>query len=295
MDLIWPPPPYRPPTPARVTEDGTRFFDGLMYSANPGYRPVLLDVHVPAVAEPPPVVVWIHGGAWLEGDRRFPPPTVSADSLFGGLLRAGFAVVTVDYRHSAEAVFPAQLHDVKAAVRYVRKFAGLLGVDGSRIGVWGESAGGHLAALVGLTGPGRLEGEVGVPGDDSGVAVVVDWYGVSDLALIAASGRPLDPGMPNPERELVGGSDAEWPALAAAASPVTYADRVGPPFLLMHGTGDTTVGFAQSEALERRLRESGTSVTLRPVVGADHIFLGVEDVDALVAESIAFLTEHLAR
>ncbi|PPK63627.1 alpha/beta hydrolase [Actinokineospora auranticolor] len=292
MDLTWPP-PYVPPTRARRGETGTSHFEGLTYARTPGYRPVLLDLHVPAADTPPPVVVWIHGGAWLEGDRRFPPPTVTEQQLFGGLLAAGLAVATVDYRHSREAHFPAQLHDVKAAVRYLRRFADPFGVDGSRIGVWGESAGGHLAALLALTGPGRLEGTEGVPGEDSTVSAVVDWYGVSDLPAMGKLDRPAPPGRPVPERQLVGGSEEEWPELALAASPVAYADRVGPPFLLIHGLADTIVPHSQSEVLADRLRDSGTEVELHSVPGADHIFMGVRDVGPLVAESVAFLRDRL--
>ncbi|MCZ0991300.1 alpha/beta hydrolase [Streptomyces diastatochromogenes] len=136
--------------PPVVDADGVRHFDGLTYARTPGYRPRLLDVHVPATEGAVAAVVWIHGGGWLEGDRRYPPPTVPVELLHGAVLGAGLALVCVDYRHSLEAPFPAQLHDVKAAIRYVRRHAGLFGVDPERIGAWGESAGGHLAALAGL-------------------------------------------------------------------------------------------------------------------------------------------------
>ncbi|MFB7268184.1 alpha/beta hydrolase fold domain-containing protein, partial [Streptomyces nojiriensis] len=152
-DMTWPPPPYRSPVPPVTGADGVRRFDGITYATTPGYRPRLLDVQVPAGEGPFPAVVWIHGGGWLDGDRRYPPPTVPAGLLHGAVLAAGLALVSIDYRHSLEAPFPAQLHDVKAAIRYVRAFAGDLGIDPDRIGVWGESAGGHLAALAGLVGP----------------------------------------------------------------------------------------------------------------------------------------------
>ncbi|MET9452556.1 alpha/beta hydrolase [Streptomyces cinerochromogenes] len=304
LDTDWPPPPFRAPLPAVTGADGVRRFHGLSYATSPGYRPRLLDVHVPPGRRPVPAVVWIHGGGWLEGDRRYPPPTVPVELLHGTVLGAGLALVTVDYRHSLEAPFPAQLHDVKAAVRYVRRYAGVLGVDPERIGAWGESAGGHLAALAGLVhadvhGSG-LEGREGVPDGDSGVRAVVDWYGVSDIEpllgrpLPALPGPPDAPPYPHPFEALLGGPAAERRDRARAASPVTYAaDAAPPPFLLVHGREDQVVPYSQSEALARALTAAGGEVTLRPVEGADHIFLGSSEVPAVVAESVGFLRRRL--
>ncbi|MFD8881784.1 alpha/beta hydrolase fold domain-containing protein [Streptomyces erythrochromogenes] len=306
-DMTWPPPPYRPPVPPVTAADGVRRFDGITYATTPGYRPRLLDVQVPAGEGPFPAVVWIHGGGWLDGDRRYPPPTVPAALLHGAVLAAGLALVSVDYRHSLEAPFPAQLHDVKAAIRYVRAFAGDLGIDPDRIGVWGESAGGHLAALAGLVGPAdgtdgvALEGTQGVGSGETGVLAVVDWYGVSDLVALASHPMPPMPPMPSgvefpdPYEALLGASAAERPDLARAASPVTYTEgsTPPPPFLLVHGTRDGLVPYSQSEALAGALEGAGGEVTLRPVDGADHIFLGSPDIASIVEESVAFLARHL--
>ncbi|MCX5589392.1 alpha/beta hydrolase [Streptomyces erythrochromogenes] len=306
-DMTWPPPPYRPPVPPVTAADGVRRFDGITYATTPGYRPRLLDVQVPAGEGPFPAVVWIHGGGWLDGDRRYPPPTVPAALLHGAVLAAGLALVSVDYRHSLEAPFPAQLHDVKAAIRYVRAFAGDLGIDPDRIGVWGESAGGHLAALAGLVGPAdgtdgvALEGTQGVGSGETGVLAVVDWYGVSDLVALASHPMPPMPPMPSgvefpdPYEALLGASAAERPDLARAASPVRYTEgsTPPPPFLLVHGTRDGLVPYSQSEALAGALEGAGGEVTLRPVDGADHIFLGSPDIASIVEESVAFLARHL--
>lgn len=304
-DMTWPPPPYQPPVPPVTGADGVRRFDGVTYASTPGYRPRLLDVQVPAGEGPFPAVVWIHGGGWLEGDRRYPPPTVPAALLHGAVLDAGLALVSIDYRHSLEAPFPAQLHDVKAAIRYVRAFAGTLGIDPDRIGVWGESAGGHLAALAGLVGPdspdgAALEGAHGVGSGETGVLAVVDWYGVSDLVALAAHPMPPMPPMPSgiefpdPYEALLGAPVSADPAPARAASPVTYArGATPPPFLLVHGTADGLVPYSQSEVLAEALTRAGGEVSLRPVDGADHIFLGSPDIVSIVAESVAFLAGHL--
>ncbi|MFC9844669.1 alpha/beta hydrolase fold domain-containing protein [Streptomyces sp. NPDC060223] len=315
--ITWPPPELAvpavqlPPTPPVTGADDVRRYDGLSYATNSGYRARLLDLLVPPAAEPPAVVVWIHGGAWMEGDRRHPPPTVSADLLFGSLLRAGLAVATIDYRHAREAPFPAQLHDVKAAIRYLRHYAGTLGIDGTRIGVWGESAGGHLAALAGLTGAlegadGDDAGLEGADGDDAGlegavgddaglegaegiaegattVTAVVDWYGVTDLGSLLPAA---------PVVTLLGGNPADATRLAEAASPLSYAGSPAPPFLLMHGTRDTLVPFEHSERLAELLRAAGNHAELVPVPDAEHIFLNA-DVAPLVARSVAFLEHHL--
>ncbi|MGP3983575.1 alpha/beta hydrolase fold domain-containing protein [Streptomyces sp. KR80] len=302
LDLGWPPPPFLAPQPPLVGEDGVRHFEGITYATTPGYRPRLLDVHVPATDEPVPAVVWIHGGGWLEGDRRYPPPTVPVDLLHGSVLQAGLALVCIDYRHSLEAPFPAQLHDVKAALRYLRRFADGLGIDADRIGVWGESAGGHLAALAGLVSPDgpdgtALEGATGVRDEDSAVRAVVDWYGVSELVSLLSHPLPPSPAdveYPNPFTALLGGTADQLPELARAASPVTYAGAAAPPsFLLVHGTADELVPYSQSEVLAEALERAGGDVTLQPVDGADHIFLGAADVTPIVAASVAFLARHL--
>ena len=137
----WQPLPYRPPLaeeqPCYPT--GAHRHEGLTYAAIPGYRPLLMDLHVPEGLLEAPCVVWIHGGAWLLGDRRYAP---WADGvLLQKLVDAGFAVATIDARHSREAPFPAQLHDAKAAIRYLREFAAVLQLDPRRIALWGESAG----------------------------------------------------------------------------------------------------------------------------------------------------------
>ncbi|MFE9423776.1 alpha/beta hydrolase fold domain-containing protein [Kitasatospora sp. NPDC006697] len=295
------PPAFLPPPEPVTAADGTRHHDGATYARTSGYRPRLLDLHRPATAGAAPLVVWIHGGGWADGDRRYPPPTVPAELLFGSLLRAGLAVATIDYRHSLEAPFPAQLHDLRAAVRYLRRFAGELGVDPERVAPWGESAGAHLAALAALapavTAEGLdLEGREGVSGGagSGGLRAVVDWYGPTDLAA-AAEAFPAELAVPpvgNPVTTLVGGGTGEPADLLRAASPVSHVGAGAPPFLIVHGTADQVVPYAQSELLADRLAPY-TDVELVPVPGADHLFAGAADIEGLVALSVAFLAREL--
>ena len=289
------PPRFLAPPQPRVQEDGLRRYEGVTYAAIMGYRPLQLDVWVPGSSTPPPLVIWIHGGAWLFGDRRYLPETLRPNQLFDELIKAGLAVATIDYRHALEAPFPAQLHDAKAAIRYLRTYADVLGVDVSRIGIWGESAGGHLAAMVALT-PQRteLEGTVGVLGPSSAVDVVVDWYGVADLAAQQLRSRSAEASelLLPPEALLVGGQGDD---AKAAASPITYVTPEAPPFLLVHGTADQVVGYVHSELLKAALGAAGVPVLLVPIEGADHIFDGHNDIDGVVRLSVDYLSEALIR
>ena len=289
---------FLPPPEPRVQADGSTRYEGITYAVAPGYRPLQLDVWLPASPTPPPLVVWIHGGGWMFGDRRYLPETLRPNQLFEELVAAGLGVATIDYRHALEAQFPAQLHDAKAAIRYLRAHAAALGVNTERIGVWGESAGGHIAALVGLTGRRPdLEGAIGVLRQSSAVDVVVDWYGPADLALQPRERRSaeivakLPPEMLTPPEDLMAGGQDE--RSLSAASPITYVTSGAPPFLLVHGTADTVVPYAQSEVLAQALTQNGVPVRLVPIDGADHIFNGHDGVDSVVQLSVEYLAEAL--
>jgi acetyl esterase/lipase len=286
------------PTDPTRRDDGVRVFSGLTYAVAVGYRPLQLDLWVPDTRTPAPLVVYVHGGGFMFGDRRYLPETLRPDQVFEALVAAGLAVATIDYRHALEAPFPAQLHDAKAAVRYLRAHADDLGIDTRRIGIWGESAGGHIAALVGLTAHrADLEGGHGVVGPSSAVDVVVDWYGPADLDTMPRHTLPpqiaakLPPEMATPpEDQLTRGLEG---AALADASPITHVTGDAPPFLLVHGTADWLVPYAQSEQLAAELTAAGVPVTLVPIEGAEHIFDGHEDIDGIVQLSVQYLAEAL--
>ncbi|MDH6130847.1 acetyl esterase/lipase [Kitasatospora sp. MAA4] len=264
---------YPEHTTHRPTADGGLVHDGIVYATVRGFRPLLLDLHVPAGPGPFPVVVWIHGGGFAFGDRRFLPDTVERDAVFTALAAAGIATATIDYRLSGEAHFPAQLDDVTAALAHLRANAEALGLDAERIGIWGESAGGTFGALAAL-GDGRI-------------AAAVCWYPLTDLAARWPQRSDSNEGL------LLGGSPAELPELAALGSPVAQVGPGAPPFLLLHGTADRQVPSSHSEQLHERLLKAGGRSTYLPVPGADHCFEGYGDVPELIRVSVEFLAREL--
>jgi acetyl esterase/lipase len=214
------------PDPVPLSGGGGQLRRAVVYAAAPGPRPLELDLYAPGAAAP--VIVFLHGGGWRLGTRAVFCPTWRhwSPDPFQRLVAAGFAVASVDYRLSGEAVFPAQLHDVRAAARWLHTRAAELGVDAARIVVWGESAGGHLAALLGLTAeaPDVACGEPGDPG--SRVAGVVDWYGAADLLILPDQALPdavASADAPDSRESLLLGAPIPkdswprpWPSLAAS-------------------------------------------------------------------------------
>lgn len=298
-----PPPtvvPELPELPVPRAVDDRLVYDAVTYARPLGFRPLLLDVHLPAgVDGPVPCVVWIHGGAWWEGDRRFPPGNwPHEDHWFRLFVASGMAVATIDYRLSGEARYPAQLADAQAAIRFLRHHAGALGIDADRIGVAGESAGGHLAALVALTGENPVPPtNRSVVGPSSAVAAAVPMYPVTDLLAFGPDG-PDGTGEeerwqgPAPEDLLLGQPAAQAADAARAASPVGHVHAAAPPMLLLHGADDTLVPPGHSERLAAAMQHVGAPVRLELVPGGEHCFDGVDPVPAL-RSAVAFLAEHL--
>jgi acetyl esterase/lipase len=249
-----------------------------------------MDVVLPATdSSPVPVVVWIHGGAWLFGSRLHGPMTEPACRA---LIDRGIAVALVEYRFSGEARFPACLHDVRAAVRWLRRFGASGGVDGEAIAVWGESSGGHLAAFIAMDGTDeRLEGTVGVTGYRSNVAAAVAWYPPTDFLAMGPDGTGW-PDPTTPEALLIGGATRERRQGAAFASPVSHVNAGAAPTLLVHGLQDTLISPQQSALLHEALQAVGVVSKLEWVDGADHSLFGV-DPHPVAERSADFLAHHL--
>jgi acetyl esterase/lipase len=225
-----------------------------------GHQRQRLDLYLPEKAEDRlPLVVWIHGGAWLTGSKDDCPAVHFAAK--------GYAVASINYRLSQHALFPAQIEDCKAAIRWLRANAAKYHLDPGRIGVWGASAGGHLAALLGTSGGVKeLEGGGGNLDQYSRVQCVVDWFGPSDLMTIGGSHD--NPG--SPESRLIGGPVQENKEKARKASPLTYVGADSAPFLIMHGDRDQVVPLDQSKVLAEALKKAGVEVKLQIVEGGGH-------------------------
>jgi acetyl esterase/lipase len=231
-----------------------------------------------------PVIVFIHGGGWQNGDKG------------PGLVRLGQLVATgkyvgasVGYRLSGEAIWPAQIHDCKAAIRFLRASADQYGIDPEKIGVWGVSAGGHLVSLLGTSGDVKeLEGANGSPGYSSRVTCVVDFCGPADFLAFGKQNPSMNrPGAP--VVSLFGGPLAEKEAEARQASPVTHITRDDPPFLVVHGTADSTVPIAQADRFAAALEQAGVDVTYVKIEGGGHGIVGPEVSDRVAR----FFEKHL--
>jgi acetyl esterase/lipase len=232
-----------------------------------GAVPLLMDVYEPPLrdAQPAPIAVYIHGGGWQTGDKSWITRIVPPEILVG----RGYVVASVNYRLAPTYHWPAQIEDVKCAIRYLRASAAQYHLDPARIGVWGESAGGHLAALLGLTDAGAgFDGQGGYADQSSAVQAVVDISGPSDFSLIE----------PNPlntlQAFLLLGRTPDA-AVVRAVSPVTYARQDAPPFLIYHGNQDDLVSPTHAQKLYAALQAAGAPVSLVMVQHAGHVFTPV--------------------
>lgn len=244
-----------------------------------------LDLYMPAGVENPPLVVYIHGGAWRFGSRD----SVSTIDL----VDAGFALASVSFRLTPVAPLPAQVHDIKGAIRFLRAHADEYGFDADRIGITGVSSGAHLAALVGLTnGSPEHEGTVGGnPDVSSDVHAVVSYFGASNLTSILDQSTPLGLNVREPALELLlGGPVAEKTDVARFGSPVFHVDSSDPPLLLLHGDQDPQMPINQTHELHGAAKQNGLDVQFEVVHGAAHGGNGFFD-----AERTALVTDFFRR
>jgi acetyl esterase/lipase len=254
--------PKTPPVP-----EGTQVSRDLRYG--PHEERNVLDLYVPKSDSPVPLVIWVHGGAWQGGSKDAGNPAMP-------FLARGCAVASINYRLSQHAIFPAQIEDCKAAVRFLRANAKKYNLNPDRFGAWGASAGGHLVALLGTSGDVKeLEGTVGEhKGTSSRVQCVVDFFGPTDLTKMAAMAGPnskFDHDSPtSPESKLLGGPVQEKKELAAKANPITYVSKDDPPFLILHGDADPLVPLGQSELLSDALKKAGVPCELVVIKGGGH-------------------------
>lgn len=239
-----------------------------------------LDVFLPQYGNPPfPVIVCIYGSAFFSNNSK-------AATFSGGLgqrlLKEGFAVVSINHRSSNDAKFPAQIQDVKAAIRFTRANSAEFSLDGNLIGITGWSSGGHLAALAGTTNTTKtdkirgldidIEGNLGkFTNTSSRVSAVVDWFGPTDFLIMDSCGSQMKhDDVKSPESSLIGGAIQENKDKVALVNPITYVNKNNPPFLIFHGDKDPLVPHCQSERLYTRLQQEGVKSELVIVAGGGH-------------------------
>ena len=264
-------PPRLPP--------GAQFVADVAYVTNAHARQKL-DVAFPKDGPPRPLLVWIHGGAFSGGDKA------ENEQIWGELMERGFAVATINYRLSGDAKWPAQIADCKAALRFLRAHAKDYHLDPMRVGVWGSSAGGHLAALVGASG-GAKKFDVGEHLDQSSaVRCAVDMFGPIDFEKMPLRNDPN-----SPEAKMFGRSTAAAPEPAREACPLTYLSKDSPPFLIFHGDADTVISIEQSRLFHTALQKAGATsefITL-PGVGHSHVAVWQKERERI----FAFFNQHL--
>lgn len=248
-----------------------------------------LDLYYPkSTADPVPIAVYVHGGGWTSGDKSGGAGFQEVQELVG----RGYLVAAVNYRLAPRHKFPAQIEDVKCAIRYLRANAVRYGADPKRIGAWGGSAGGHLVALLGVTDSGAgFDGSGGYLDESSRVQAVVDMFGPTDLTKLFAGANPR-------LIETVFGTTDRNAESLKKASPVNHLSIDDPPFLILHGELDKLVPPSQSQIFYEKLKETGVPATLVIVKNAGHGFAETaspispsrEEISKMVAD---FFDRHL--
>ena len=250
-----------------------------------GHERQKLDLYIPDTGENLPLIIWVHGGAWLGGSKEHYAPME--------YLKSGYAGASINYRLSQHAIFPAQIEDVKAAVRWIRANAETYRLDPNRFAAWGASAGGHLVAMLGTAGD-ITEFEVGENLEvSSQVQAVVNYFGPTDFLQMDAHRLPdglVHDAPDSPESKLVGGPIQEHKDRVARANPITYVSKADPPILIIHGDQDKLVPYHQSVLLKEALEAVGAPVTLYKVERGGHGGFKDPKVPELTK---AFLEKHL--
>lgn len=243
-----------------------------------GSRGHLLDLHLPSTGiTPRPLLIWHTGSAWTSDDGK-----AGADAIAAVFNPLGFAVAGVSVRSSAQAIFPAQVHDIKAAIRWLRANAATYNLDPNRFAIMGDSSGGWLTEMATFSGGvAAMEGTIGTTGVSSAVQVGLAFYSPTDFLQMNAQNLPtggLDHNSPaSPESLLVGCPIQTCPATVAQANPMTYVDANDPPLLFLHGQADFLVPHGQSVLLYNRIKAQCGNATFVSVPAADHMMVQIMD------------------
>ena len=248
------------------------------YQSLTGFRPAIVDIYLPPGAGPAkraPLVLYVHGGGWIGGHTRQSGAFSDFPKVLASLAKEGFVVASLEYRLAAEAPFPAQLQDARAALRFLKANAAKYGIDPARTAIWGGSAGGHLAALTALSCGDHSFDAAPAPAGSECVQAAATWYGVFDFAPLLARQATQASGAAAPENLLLRCSPQTCtPEAVRQVSPASYIDASDPPFLLVHGEQDRTVPVEQSRLAEARLKAAGVQVETLYLPDIDHSFIG---------------------
>jgi len=267
---------------------GTTVYENIPY-ANDTLKKHLLDIYLPPVKKLSyPLIVWIHGGAWMVNDKYadmgYMTNTVK---LF---MDNGYAVASIDYRYSTTAPFPAQIQDCNQAIEFLYENAPQYNIDDSRIALIGFSSGGHLASLLGLSNNNHVKAFYPKGKEPKfKINLVLDFYGPSDFSTLKGND---DKTSRNPVTLLLGASVPDRPDLARKASPITYIDKNDPPFLIVHGEKDESVNPEQSVLLSDKLKKAGVKNELIIVPGAPHYGV-MFDGEFIRKRVLDFLDEYM--
>ena len=231
---------------------GGRVWRELLYAQPFGFRALTMSLAVPAGPGPHPVVVYVHGGGWMLGHPHAMHPNLAAMNIVDTLLVSGYAVARPAYRLSGEGKFPTQLHDLKTALRYLRHYVALFNIAPDRVAALGESAGGHLAVLLGLETPPEFEGDEGFVEENGRVQAVINWYGITDMLNLDKQSLPtarfVHDAPDSASARLIGGRISQNLDLARRVSPIAWVTSGAAPMLIQHGTADSVVPQGRGKA-----------------------------------------------
>jgi acetyl esterase/lipase len=270
-----------------IFPDGTQFLQNIPY-ANDTLKKHLLDIYLPKDAKPnTPVVIWVHGGAWMLNDKYADMGYMT--NTIKSIIEKGYALASIDYRHSTTAIFPAQIQDCYQALEFLHNNASKYKLDKNKLVLFGFSAGGHLASLLALSINNNVsEFYPQKKKTNFKIKAVIDFYGPSDFLSMTAMGDPEMKG--DPISTLLGSTPIKRPDISKLASPSNYVDKDDPPFIIVHGEKDESVPYQQSVLLQSYLKLAGVKNELIIVKGAPHYGV-MFDVDEVRTKLLNFLSE----
>jgi acetyl esterase/lipase len=268
---------------------GTVFHQNISY-ANDTLQKHLLDIYLPPDTKKSlPLIVWIHGGAWMLNDKYADMGYMK--NTVKNFIDSGYALASINYRYSTDSVFPAQIKDCNQAIEFLYQHASTYNIDKNKIAVIGFSAGGHLASLLALSNNNNIKTFKTAPTHFT-IKLAIDFYGPSDFIMLANNPDTVINNMRNPVSILLGALAVDRPDIAKQASPVTYVDRGDPPFLIVQGEKDESVPNTQSKILHSWLTLNGVKNDLIIVPNAPH-YGEMFDADDIRKKLFEYLRTYL--